>query len=100
MLFLTLLYRLKFKVGAIQPSQVHKASWYMLHYGGPTPKRHYAFSNSRHVSALNRGRLRGWVQKNKTVKGKKHELVDKYKDSTGRQRFKGNKSLRASEWDP
>ena len=81
-------------------AEVHKATWYMLHYGGPTPKRHYAFSNSRHVASLNAGSLRGWAKQKRAMQelGKTHELVDKYIDSNGQSRWKGNKRLRSSEW--
>ena len=83
----------------VAPSQVHKSSWYMLHYGGPTPKRHYAFANSRHVAAFNAGSLRGWAKQKKSMQelGKTHELVDKYRDGNGQLRWKGNKRLRSSE---
>ena len=71
----------------------------MLHYGGPTPKRHYAFSNCRHVANLNAGKLRGWARVKKALKqdGKLQSLVDHYVDKQGKKRWKGNKSLRASE---
>ena len=80
--------------------EVHKASWYMIHYGGPTPKRHYAFSNSRHVASLNAGKLKGWAKKKRVLKaqGKHRELVQKYQDSRGQRRWKGTKALRSSEF--
>ena len=79
--------------------QVHKSSWYMLHYGGPTPKRHYAFSNSRWVAKLDLGKLRGWAQRKKVLKsiGKGYDLVDHYIDAQGKKRWKGNRLLRSSE---
>ena len=64
-------------------SEVHKASWWMLHYGGPTPKRHYAYSNSHHVGALSAGALIGWAKEKAARErqtGKKSGLVDKYVD--------------------
>lgn len=80
-------------------SEVHKSSWYMIHYGGKTPKRHYAFSNSKHVAQLNAGQLLGWVHKKRALQeqGESYELVDKYTDSSGKARWKGNKRLRGSE---
>ncbi|CAK9093029.1 unnamed protein product [Durusdinium trenchii] len=74
------------------PTAVHKTCWYMLHYGSPTPKRHYAFSNSRHVARLDAGKLRGWEKRKGVLKtmGKSHDLVDKYVDSNGKARWKGN----------
>ena len=82
------------------PLEVHKASWYMLHYGGKTPKRHYAFSNSRHVAKLNMGKLKGWrkIRNALEASGQKVQLVDKYEDSQGKKRWKGNAQLRSSEW--
>lgn len=79
--------------------QVHKSSWYMLHYGGPTPKRHYAFSNSQWVAKLDLGKLRGWAQRKKVLKtiGKGYDLVDHYIDAQGKKRWKGNQLLRSSE---
>lgn len=81
--------------------KVHKATWHMYHYGGPTPKRHYAFSNSRHVGRLDAGKLKGWATKKQALKdsGHGHELVDKYKDRDGQLRWKGNKNLRGSEYE-
>lgn len=83
-------------------SQVHKTSWYMLHYGGPTPKRHYAFANTHHIDKLNLGQLRGWIQKKEALKelGQTYDLVDKYVDASGQARWKGNKRLRSSEPQP
>ena len=83
-------------------AQVHKTSWYMLHYGGPTPKRHYAFANTHHIDKLNLGQLRGWLQKKEALKelGETYDLVDKYVDASGQPRWKGNKRLRSSESHP
>lgn len=83
------------------PTKVHKAWWYMLHYGGPTPKRHYAYSNSSHVGKLWMGRLRNWAAtKDKLAKaGKAVELTEKYIDKQGKRRWKGSRSLRSSESD-
>jgi hypothetical protein len=71
----------------------------MLHYGGPTPKPLYAFSNSRHVEKLNQGKLEGGADKKRVLQtqGKSKELVVKYKDSSGKQRWKGSSELRSSE---
>lgn len=72
----------------------------MLHYGAPTPKRSYAFSNSKHVGQLNLGKLIGWAQRKKTLQqdGKARDLVIKYQDGKGKRRWKGSKFLRGSEW--
>ncbi|CAL1142008.1 unnamed protein product [Cladocopium goreaui] len=84
------------------PHAVHNTSRYMLHYGGPTPKRHYAFANTHHIDKLNLGQLRGWIQKKEalTELGQTYDLVDKYVDASGQPRWKGNKRLRSSECYP
>ena len=80
-------------------AQVHKATFYLLHYGGPTPKPLFAFSNSRHVERLNKGPLKGWMEKKKALKdsGKSKDLVIKYIDGHGKRRYKGSSELRSSE---
>lgn len=87
--------------GFLPTSKVHKTSWYMIHYGGPTPKRHYAFSNSKHVARLDAGALKGWKHMKQTLQdaGQTVGLVDKYTDANGQTRWKGNKRLRSSEYD-
>lgn len=72
----------------------------MLHYGGPTPKPHVAWSNSYHVASLYMGKLVGWAKKKRELAddGKApHGLVVKYVDKAGKQRYKGSQTLRASE---
>ena len=68
----------------------------MLHYGGPTPKKHYAYSNSHHVSRLWRGRLTGWV-KHVQQHGRKKKLTETYVDKKGKKCYKGSADLRSSE---
>ena len=72
----------------------------MALYGGKTPKRHYMYSNSSHVNKIDLGKLRGWKVKKKILKdkGESVDLVDKYVDKAGKRRYKGNRSLRASEF--
>jgi len=72
----------------------------MAHYGGPTPKRHVAYSNSHAIGLLDLGRLKGWSQKQKAKKKAGLETVTtvvKYIDKQGRQRYKGSKALKFSE---
>ena len=72
----------------------------MIHFGGPTPKPHYAYSNSRHVGRLNQGKLEGWSQKKKSLEnqGLGKKLVTKYIDGKGKERWKGTRELQSSEW--
>ena len=72
-------------------------------YGGPTPKRHVAYSNSSAIGLLDLGKLRGWAQKVRTMdaRGEKRvKTVEKYKDKQGRLRYKGSTGLKPSESDP
>ena len=73
----------------------------MYHYGYETPKKLYAFCNSRQIGHLNQGQLLDWAQKKKDLrdKGKTKELVVRYEDSTGKKRWKGSSELRNSEWE-
>ena len=75
--------------------RIFRASWYMLHYGGPTPKRHHAYSNSRSILGLNRGKLRGWK---KQLHGR--NPVRHYRDRQGRKRWVGTKYLKATGPEP
>ena len=52
--------------------KVHKTTWYMLHYGGTSPKPLFGFCNSKHVGKLNQGRLQGWATKKKTSRRKEY----------------------------
>lgn len=75
----------------------------MRHYGGPTPKRHIAFSNSPTIAKLSMGRLVGWVKAKQAAEreGKPvKKLVSKYKDKSGKLRYKGEKALKSSELGP
>lgn len=81
-------------------SEAHRVTWWMAHYGGPTPKRHVAYSNSHAIGLLDLGRLKGWSQKQKAKKKAGLETVTtvvKYIDKQGRQRYKGSKALKFSE---
>lgn len=71
-------------------------------YGGPTPKRHVAYSNSAAIAKLDLGRLQGWTKKVKALEAKgipRVQTVIKYYDKQGRLRYKGCKALKHSESD-
>ena len=71
-------------------------------YGGPTPKRHVAYSNSPGIAKLDLGRLQGWTKKIKDMEEKgipRVQTVIKYHDKNGRLRYKGCKALKYSESD-
>lgn len=81
-------------------SEVHRVDWWMALYGGPTPKRHLAFSNSATISKLQLGKLQCW---NKQIKAEEEQgisrpkTVRKYVDKQGHKRFQGAEGLRPSE---
>jgi len=64
----------------------------MGHYNAPTPKRHYAYSNSKAIHKIDKGVLQGWKPKKEKVK-----TAERYVDASGRQRYKGTKQLRSTE---
>ena len=82
--------------------QVSKMCWHMIHYGGPTPKKHYALSNSPDISKLNLGKfcMKKWLKKKQELEkdGRHQKLVEHYIDSKGKKRWKGTKALRSNEW--
>ena len=63
-------------------SEVTRVSWWMAHYGGLSPKRHYAWSNSPAIKRLDKGRLQ-W-KKLKATLPYTIETVKKYVDSENR----------------
>lgn len=72
----------------------------MLAYGGPTPKPQYALSNSKWIQSLWTGALKGWAKRVKEDPSKKSKTTIKYRDSAGKNRYKGSASLRESESVP
>ena len=75
--------------------RIVRGAFYMIHYGGPTPKRHWVYSNSRSVLGLNRGKLRGW-KKNKSATAP----VRHYRDAEGKKRYVGTKHLKGTGSGP
>lgn len=74
-------------------TKVYQGSWWMIHYGGSSPKRHIMFSNSPAVSKLCKGRLQGW----KAHMNKESKPCRSYKGKDGRRRFHGTKNLKSTE---
>ena len=73
--------------------EVQCVTWWMAHYDSLTPKRHYAFGNTKMVLGLDRGVLK----KSKTQGSKKVVTAEHYIDKQGRKRYKGTKALRKTE---
>ena len=71
----------------------------MYHYGGMTPKKHYAYANSSTIASLWVQRLTGWTKIPKEER-EKRKTTTVYKDGKGKTRYKGNANLRRSEWYP
>jgi hypothetical protein len=75
----------------------------MAMYGGPTPKRHCAYSNSPGIAKLYLGKLEGWakkVQAEDQAGVERIKTVTKYVDSQGKVRYKGAEGLKPSESEP
>ena len=75
------------------PLEVQCVRWWMAHYNAPTPKRHYAYSNTPVVLGLDRGVLQKWKPKT----GQKVTTAERYVDKSGKRRYKGTKHLRTTE---
>ena len=80
--------------------KVHKVSWWMAHYGGTTPKRHLALSNSATIRKLDLGRLRGWTSKARSKEREgmaRVQTTRKYRDKHGKARYHGLPALKRTE---
>lgn len=68
----------------------------MAHYGGPTPKRHIGWSNSRAIGLLDLGTLRGFNYKASDYQDSKCATTTTKRD--GKKAFTGNiKQLKNSQ---
>ena len=67
----------------------------MHHYGAPTPKPHYAYSNSPEIKRVHKGKLTGW--KKKTANEGGIQTCEVYQNKRGETCFKGTKRLRETE---
>lgn len=67
----------------------------MGHYKADTPKRHYAYGNSKAIKKIDKGKLAGWKPKASKVVTAQH-----YVDKSGKKRYKGTKQLRSTEIYP
>ena len=75
-------------------AEVAKVKWWMRHYGSPTPKRHYGYSNSGVVMRLDLGKL---YTTQRAPRSQRIRTADVYVDRHGTKRYKGNKNLRSTE---
>ena len=72
-------------------AKVARVGWWMGHFNAPTPKRHYGFSNSQAITALDRGVLKGWA-KEKPADSRTPTAV-RYVDSARCARYHGTERL-------
>lgn len=75
-------------------AQVWRVGWWMAHYSSQTPKRHFAYSNSRHVLRVDKGVLQ-W--KNGVNREKAPKTVVHYKSKSGKSCYKGTSALKKTE---
>lgn len=64
-------------------------------YGAETPKRHWAYANSRHVGGLSTGKLRGWAKRARANGGS--QACRRYRDKEGESRWHGTSRLKRTE---
>ena len=74
-------------------AQVTRTQWWMGHYHAPTPKRHFAYSNSPVIGNLDRGVLSGWKKREQ----KKVKTAITYMNKQGKKCYKGTPELRSTE---
>lgn len=79
----------------MSPGKVYQAAWWMASYGGLTPKRHIAWSNSPTVQVLDLGTLLKEVRERLS----KHRCQSSrtYVSKSGRKRFVGTKFLKGTQ---
>lgn len=78
-------------------AKVSRVSWKMFHYSSKSLKPHYAFSNSRVIHRLDKGKLSNW--KGKAAKEGRPivKTCETYINSQGQTCYKGTKWLKQSE---
>lgn len=74
--------------------QVWTIAWWMKLFGARSPKRHVGYSNSRAIVRLDVGQLK------RSKEDRKSDTTVSYRDSRGQKRFKGSKTLKATECMP
>ena len=81
----------------IPPNKVSLVNWKMHHYGGFTPKPHYAYANSEVIRKLDKGKLVQWQQKSLDDGRPMPKSCETYRNSKGEKCFKGTKFLKRTE---
>jgi hypothetical protein len=75
-------------------AKVWKVSWYMLHYGGNTPKRHIGYSNSSEIGKLWMGRLIGWKASDADPN---YKTTNQSVMACGKKTYTGTKKLKMTQ---
>ena len=78
-----------------QTSKVYRVAWWMSHYSAPTPKRHYAFSNSGAIARLDRGRLH--LATHQAQRKEKVVTAKRSRNAAGKITYQGTDALRQTE---
>ena len=76
-----------------QPSEVYRQAFWLGRLGAKTPKRSILWSSARAILNFRRY-ARLTKEERKKCRG---DLVHRYRDSSGRVRFTGNKKLKGSQ---
>ena len=76
-------------------TEVFSGGLWMGKFGGPTPKRHIIFANDQFLDPVFKAGEYLSAKERKSLKGS--PLVDRYLDSNGVKRVKGNKNLKKSQ---
>ena len=66
-------------------AQVYRCALWMMHHGGPSPKRTWLWSNMREIYQLDLGTLTKHERESKTTS----KTVQKYTNSKGKNAFMG-----------
>lgn len=67
----------------------------MAHFGGSSPKRHKALSNTKWVEKFNRGKLN--LKKFREDNPEALQTTERYRDAQGILRWKGTSSLKKTQ---
>ena len=74
-------------------AQVYRCALWMMHHGGPSPKRTWLWSNMREIYQLDLGTLTKHERESKTTS----KTVQKYTNSKGKKCFHGLPALSSSQ---
>lgn len=77
--------------------QAYRISWWMMHWGSRSPKRHTAIVNNKKFVFLNRGRLTKVQRERLAYKGTSFKPTRRYHSREGRPRWNGTKQLKETQ---